>query len=206
MISDPGYDLNTWCAVYDLRPVKGNWAGYIKLEKDGDGYIVTELIAMYFAKSINEIETVDLTLLDTWIGVDSGQVGIFDQLKFQRTNEFYEKACEVSLAPTFAGIVNKIGINCSSNGDGSYQAYVHYRKTLIDMVRVVFVAPEDLRANIIEQVVEKDDALKDEEEDDPDLLGRDFLPENDEDDGEIFDDEPDEDEPPEEEEPDEDLD
>jgi len=128
MVSDPCYDLGTWCQGIIKNVKKGNWKAKILVTNEGDwGSRVAAIIAWH--ESISEVAYV----CSSWnkqnfeVGVDAGMAGIFDLAEFHseddeynNPNSWYRRCCD--LTDNKAGIIDNSGIVSSSGyGDGSYE-------------------------------------------------------------------------------------
>lgn len=134
-ISDPCYDLDTWCAGTLDNVLNGKWNAKIEESDKGSwGIRVSNLVAVHenYALSANNPE---LTKID--VGVDSGQCGIFDLDQYPKDdpgeygdkNSFYGKVCNLTCNEDdmnqSAGIIDNFGVvSRSGYGDGSYECYV----------------------------------------------------------------------------------
>jgi len=136
-ISDPCYDLGTWCAG-DVKNVKsGTWNASI-VEIDGcPAYLVC-------SHEEHECAHDDSRLRDTGIdvGVDSGQCGVFDEqcykdqssergVLFTRYDRmidpddmWYSLCCDRTLGDNRAGVITYGAVSRSGHGDGSYKCMV----------------------------------------------------------------------------------
>lgn len=80
VVSDPCYDLDTWCAGILKNPKKGKWfASVEKSDQGGWGNRVAELFACHEDfKGKSQWNYFLFDRCDFEVGVDSGQAGIFD--------------------------------------------------------------------------------------------------------------------------------
>ncbi len=162
-ITDPCYDTNTTCALFNLPAVNGVWSVTGEYE-DGKswGYRIASILAV-----LNDISlyNFDLKELSDNIGVDSGQCGIFDAGKYPQNeveagdyddkSSFYGKVCDLThneeehevnkSTPYFTyGIVDNFGVASSSGyGDGCYTAYgAKNENGELVAVKIVFLEEE----------------------------------------------------------------
>lgn len=194
MLSDPCYEKDTWCAIYQLPAKQGIWQSLIHLDyTPGWGKRVKTLFAFHTAHPIN-VETVAWTLLEGEVGVDSGQAGIFDENLFpdmpQKT-DFYDQCCDLTINK-HAGVLPFGVVAQSGLGDGGYEAFVVYEKKKIIAVKIEFITEEQ------DELLEGDEEEEDAEDEEGGFMSE-FLAEDEEDDGEELEDE-DEDGDPEDEE------
>lgn len=175
MITDPCYKRGTWCAGMLENVRNGDWNAYTIRSDEADwGIRNAELIAFH-----SDVDGTGVRWKKTNIdvGVDSGQAGIFDEIKYPHgENEpermakynngkwnpefekFYDAACEATLGtdsftydPNFlrAGLVFDIGaVSSTGYGDGSYTCYTASRDGKIVGIRLVFL-PKDERGRDI---------------------------------------------------------
>jgi hypothetical protein len=136
MISDPCYELGTWCQGILDNVKNGKWIGYVKPIKA----MVGTLIATH--EDVEDI--IDLTFETAGFeaGVDSGQLGIFDVPEFHPDNEdWYDLCCTKTDSLMRAGIVSEGGVvSCSGHGDGGYTVqYSLDKESQVVAVKVVFI-------------------------------------------------------------------
>lgn len=145
-ITDPCYDIDTWCAAFELPAKNGKWCGEIDLLDIPDwGTRVSKLIAYHIENKKDKVTR----RINAHIGVDSGQAGIFDSSvypigntgEYNELDTFYGKCCNATLNnKNPAGIINNMGIVSSSGiGDGSYTAKVKKEKGKIVKLEVDFL-------------------------------------------------------------------
>jgi hypothetical protein len=86
------------------------------------------------------------------VGVDSGQAGIFDYEYYAKyhtdtdvDDEWYEKACDITLSEESAGTIDECGLVSSSGyGDGGYACYTaRNRDGYITGIRIEFITDEE---------------------------------------------------------------
>jgi len=155
VVTDPCYTKGTHCAAVLDNVKNGTWVGKVHINDERSwGARVAEVRA--YAKGFSSGAE---SRMDVNLGVDSGQLGIFDHDSYPNgecgeygdMGTFYGRACEQTCPQDEkaesigAGIVDGMGINSSSGfGDGSYRGYVWYdrdHKTVVG-VRVVFIPEE----------------------------------------------------------------
>jgi hypothetical protein len=133
IVSDPCYERGCQCAAEIPMVKDGVWVGSVGMAALPGGVLyVTELITQVIDCPD------DLPWIDSGItvGVDSGQMGIFDRVEFDKRPR--GKLINVALLSPF-GIVSSTGF-----GDGVYSCLVkqHAGKTVA--VKVVFLSLNDL--------------------------------------------------------------
>jgi hypothetical protein len=141
-ISDPCYELGTWCAG-TIMPVKnGVWHSYVVRSDENDWGIRCAMLVAYnteTGKVHQEDHRFEKQRFE--VGVDSGQAGIFDAKHFkddesvkgcERTgNEhpicedepFYSICCDRTLSDIGAGVIPYGVVSSSGYGDGGYDCY-----------------------------------------------------------------------------------
>ena len=142
VVTDPCYDLDTWCIQKVDNVAPGEYKAYVDYVDTGNmGIRVSRL---YVVKGDDDLLTI-MSLERGWqflgtIGVDSGQAGIFDikyyqdsadkALDFDRkynsqpiapTDKFYDAMCDLTLRDEQAGTYEHGAISSSGYGDGGYE-------------------------------------------------------------------------------------
>lgn len=89
VVSDPCYNLGTWCIGILKNPKKGKWFASVEKSNEGDwGSRIAELFACHEEFEVNSQWNYFLfDKCDFEIGVDSGQAGIFEK----RRCSYYSK-------------------------------------------------------------------------------------------------------------------
>lgn len=161
MVSDPCYDLDTWCQHVLEDVTIGDWMTTSKLFDEGVwGVRVTEITAFIGA----EPKDTDFILQDQVdIGVDSGQAGFFDYEYYKKGKEndnkiedegenaynvkgsFYSTCCGISLDNKQSGTLEQGFVSASGYGDGGYPLYVvRDAEGKVTAVKVVFISEDEL--------------------------------------------------------------
>jgi len=158
-ITDPCYDIKTWCGIYNQKAKKGAWVGEA-IQSEEDYSRVGELVVNHkdFHGSID-------TPISGDVGVDSGQAGVFDSSIYPKQGEpngeasdkesFYGKCCRETCSgfdkehdklkiekglQADNGVVDERGfVSSSGYGDGSYEAFGAYEDGELVAVRIVFI-------------------------------------------------------------------
>jgi len=162
-LSDPCYDIITWCTGKLDRASIGTWRALSFTKKvDSWGERVWELEVF---KEGSSHEALTWTKLNCEIGVDSGQAGIFDLAHFQDSSvitdktpladyireedeKWYSMCCAVShsekVPSKHAGVI-PYGVNSSSGyGDGDYSAYAKTDAVgNVVAVKIVFIGEDE---------------------------------------------------------------
>lgn len=135
VVSDPGYDRTVWCMNNNVQVKSGEYLSFaIKSDEDKFGDRVACIICIR-SQSFTDLKKAlrkNWSVVDTTIGVDSGQAGIFDNSvypegtdvgEFGEPDTFYGECCEITLGDQSCGrLKNGKGIVSSSGfGDGSYE-------------------------------------------------------------------------------------
>lgn len=167
-VSDPCYDLDTWCAYHIPNAKKGVWR--MESERDdrhGLGMRNVEIVAHHVDHTPMSHE---YRLGFDQIGVDSGQAGIFDAQFFKddelvdgipHLGEFgicseapwYSLCCDRTLYEgennenphhvCGAGVVPYGCVSSSGFGDGRYECFVIEKDGKIVAVKIVFLTDDE---------------------------------------------------------------
>ena len=125
-ISDPCYDVDTWCAETIEDALPGTYDCFMELSDQGEWGIRVAQIRVchkdYPGSDPNEIISSD-------IGVDSGTCGIYDFDYFERTRDdraWYERVTDATYKENKHGAVHdgKCIVTSSGYGDGCYNLFV----------------------------------------------------------------------------------
>lgn len=139
-VSDPCYDLDTWCAGDVKNCKKGKWNSLIEVKDEGEyGNRVGLLYAIHSSLSpYNSIAYGDWDESGIKVGVDSGQGGIFDKTMFKKDDivkgvkrtykgkpicedePWYSICCDRTLGEKSAGVIPGGCVSSSGFGDGEY--------------------------------------------------------------------------------------
>lgn len=151
MVSDPCYDIGTWCQIQLDNVKPGNYNVHvIKSDEETWGIRCASLIVKHVDKKISN--DMELIIHDGEVGVDSGQAGIFDmsiypEHQHTRTSEdvFYEECCDTTLSRMSCGTLSngKGVVSSSGYGDGSYNLlYSKDENGAIDYMHILFIEPD----------------------------------------------------------------
>lgn len=137
-VSDPCYDIDTWCATTLENVKKGKWLAQAEMIDEGLwGKRVSILRCFHESLTNGMINEIEREIISEKIGVDSGQAGIFDIEHFKKDSDtvgfkkqykeesirkdepWYSMCCDVTLSRN-AGVVPFGVVSSSGFGDGSY--------------------------------------------------------------------------------------
>ncbi|KYH29044.1 hypothetical protein CLTEP_27390 [Clostridium tepidiprofundi DSM 19306] len=156
VISDPIYELGTWCqGVLDVKKGKYN-AFLIKSDEGNWGIRCKEILV--FHEEVRDIENIEWDLTDINVGVDSGQAGFFDfktyrkdkiipegSTSFMPDEPWYSTCCDLTLSEEQAGVFESGLVSSSGYGDGSYSCFVAKNENNeIIALRIVFISDNDI--------------------------------------------------------------
>jgi hypothetical protein len=160
VVSDPCYNLGTWCQARLNNVQNGQWNTVIEKIDDGDfGVRVSSLLAYTGREPVgaNEFELRD----DSSIGVDSGQAGIFDISAYRNDDlakttrflsesrqeedgeEWYSSCCDATCSEDDAGVIVGGVVSSSGYGDGSYELYTVTKEDKVVAIKILFITEED---------------------------------------------------------------
>jgi len=145
VVADPCYSRDEESIVKDVAVKPGKYATYIVKNNEGRVASVIAVHEDYIASSKAGWE-----LDDRFIGVDSGQCGIFDNTvypangksvgEYNDENSFYGECCKLTLSKANGGILkSRNGVVSSSGyGDGQYKLFYQYRENELVALMVDF--------------------------------------------------------------------
>lgn len=150
MVSDPCYELGTWCQGIVGGIKAGKFNAYAIVTDEGDwGERIAELVVI---REDADIEGINEEL-DFEVGVDSGQAGIFnfDYYKEKQPDDdwdnpesWYRRVCDITCSDEDCGTIDNEGVVSSSGyGDGGYVCYAAYENEEIVALRIVFIEDYD---------------------------------------------------------------
>jgi len=155
-VSDPCYDLDTWCAKVVENVKNGTWLAKVETMQTW-GERVSKLVCYH--QSIGYPERLLFEKVEADIGVDSGQAGIFDLNHFKKDSDvdglpreskeiirkeepWYSYCCDRTLSK-MAGVIPFGVVSSSGLGDGSYNLEVAKRGDEVVGMQVTFLEEED---------------------------------------------------------------
>ena len=167
MVSDPCYELGTWCQGVLENVLPGTYN--CDVEYSDEGAWGTRVAAIEVVHQ-NHNGFIVFDPEDFVVGVDSGQAGIFDYEYYARyhTNNvdgnWYDRVCNITLADESAGIIDELGfVSSSGYGDGGYGCWVARNSDgYIVGIRIEYITEEDEEDDEDEYDV-KDEYEEDEE-------------------------------------------
>ena len=138
-ISDPCYDMDTWCAGSLENVLPGTYRCFY--QRTGEGRVAAIKVT-HEDYSSEEYEPDELQNID--VGVDSGECGIYDEDYFAKNckdKEWYESTFVQRDAMP---LDDKAFISSSGYGDGSYDCFVaRNSEGKIIAIRITFISFED---------------------------------------------------------------
>ena len=159
-VSDPCYDIDTWCAG-DLENVKnGMWDALVVKSDEGDwGVRCAELIIVHEDFKMPVDFDIDWEAADIEVGVDSGQAGFFDKkfykddsvieeshygsYEFDCDGAFYSACGSHTLSPLGAGVIRNGAVSSSGYGDGGYKCEYFMEDDEIVAARIIFISDQE---------------------------------------------------------------
>ena len=165
IVSDPCYEIGTWCQGILEKVRKGQWECHVSLAQEGASDTgVAELVARR--------ASLPTPFNPSWIeerfevGVDSGQAGIFDMAHYRddRVAQAVERLGRETICPDEpwyslccdrtsgsamgAGIIPYGVVSSSGFGDGSYRCFTQRdREGYVTAIRTVFITDRGGDAN-----------------------------------------------------------
>jgi hypothetical protein len=136
-VSDPCYEIGTWCAGEIAEVRRGTWRAQSVMGEEGAwGARVRKLQIRHADAPADIFATAAFVETDIDVGVDSGQAGFFDASRYPtdpaeleyEPGRFYGECCELTLdnnlpgggvIPQGFGVVTRSGF-----GDGSYSCRI----------------------------------------------------------------------------------
>jgi hypothetical protein len=153
IVSDPCYDLDTWCAG-SVKAKKGRWVARVETVDEGEwGKRVAILVAYHV-----EHEGASCTERAGFeVGVDSGQAGIFDKTAYKNVDKipedfehkagviceddpWYSYICDHTLREGHGGgIINGGVVTSSGFGDGGYECLLAMEGDEAVCIKITFI-------------------------------------------------------------------
>ena len=133
IVSDPCHTPDIWCVGIISNAKPGIWEAEICLYKQGSRDETVACLAVFHQQCPPKGY---LTIREElfWVGVDSGQAGVFDKLFYragtgsgqalgQEAQEaWYQQCCRQTLSRA-AGVIPHGAVSSSGHGDGFYSCY-----------------------------------------------------------------------------------
>lgn len=152
IVSDPCYDLGTWCAGTLTNVKNGTWKGFVDRGKTDWGNRCWAVSA--FHENFSSKTTRCTELMSFEVGVDSGQAGIFDAAEYHGGEDdygdggWYDQVCNLTLdSKLSAGVLDGGVVSSSGFGDGGYQCHVARDNGQIVGVKITFISSGDFVDN-----------------------------------------------------------
>ncbi len=156
-ISDPCYDVDTWCAG-EVEAANGRWTASVERTDEGVwGTRIARLLVTHVDCPVPA--GYDWQLLSIEVGVDSGQAGVFDAAHYRDDSlaeqfpvsdplvpeePWYSLCCNRTLGEESAGVIPFGAVASSGYGDGAYQALaLRDSDGRIMGVMIVFITEEE---------------------------------------------------------------
>ncbi|EGC04023.1 DUF4241 domain-containing protein [Ruminococcus albus] len=138
-VSDPCYDMGTWCAGSLENVLPGTYNCFC--QNTGEGRVAA-IKVVHEKYAPEEYEPDELQNID--VGVDSGECGIYDEDYFAKKckdKEWYESTfVQRGAAP----LDDKAFISSSGYGDGSYECFVARNpEGKIVAIKILFISFEE---------------------------------------------------------------
>lgn len=138
IISDPCYEIGTWCAGRLDNVATGQWNAFVTRVDGDDWGVRCSEISAYHVSVIDK--NLDWVKSDIHVGVDSGQAGIFDVPKFHSKNEeWYSQICDLTSSDLGAETLDGGVVSSSGYGDGGYDCYYTKKDDKIVAVKICFI-------------------------------------------------------------------
>lgn len=181
-VSDPCYNLDTWCAGTINKVKRGTWvARVIKSDEGSWGNRCAILVAHHKDHPVS-FDSINFAIENIKVGVDSGQAGIFDIQHFRDDNvakdvekymeedeqictdePWYSLCCDRTLDGDGAGVIPFGCVSSSGFGDGSYDCFTIETNNEITAIKIEFI-----NENEEEEIEEEEEEEEFDEEDEDD--------------------------------------
>jgi hypothetical protein len=168
-VTDPCYDMGTWCAGQLDNVMNGIWEAHVGYHDDDAGWgtrvAYLHIVNVGVERHFDHMAEFDSTWEDTGIavGVDSGQAGFFDLALFSQVCEseavkekFYDEVCDLTLGETQWGVHATGCLSSSGYGDGSYDCLVRRVDGQVVEAVIVFLSQYEEEGDL-EEEAESDD-------------------------------------------------
>ena len=132
-ISDPCYDRDVWCRTELTKVKPGSYRVYT-VHNDEEGRVHN--LMLLNAEKYGPWQFFVQWCQDENVGVDSGQMGVFDDSIYPTEKEigesfddpktFYGRCCQATLADEMEGLIDGAGaVTSSGYGDGTYWVFTN---------------------------------------------------------------------------------
>ena len=183
VVSDPCYELGTWCQGVVRHAKNGTWEAEINSKDCGEWGERTEEL---FCRCCG-VDAVRHAKASFEVGVDSGQAGVFDEAHYRNDEEaegykdfkfeyktsplcpdepWYSLCCDRTLGlEEGAGVIPFGAVSTSGYGDGCYKAELGYdADDNVVSVRITFLGDEEEEDEDYDDYDDENDDEEDEEE------------------------------------------
>ena len=162
MVSDPCYEVGTWCQGILDNAKNGRWKAEVEIiDDDSWGKRVSALTVQHANCKRSDFQQ-RLEEAQFEVGVDSGQAGIYDVGVYQEDKTvpanalmpnwidkddkcWYGMCCGLTLSEDQAGIIPGGAVSSSGFGDGGYTCvFGRDEQGQITYIKVTFISDEDL--------------------------------------------------------------
>lgn len=150
-VSDPCYDIGTWCMGELNNVLPGTYKCFYDFDEDEQR--VYALIVHHNDMSEEEVRTANenSTPESFEVGVDSGMAGVYDSDYYavthgdiERNDKWYDAVCKLVCNNDAAHLDDKAFITSSGFGDGGYTCYTHRNSdNRIDFIKIVYINETD---------------------------------------------------------------
>lgn len=162
IVSDHCYEVGAWCQAKIDNVETGEWLAFVKQSDEGSWGIRNAELIIFHINKMNR-ESFKWSMEDAYIGVDSGQAGIYDinayrnndligdiQNKFcfdieKDGEKFYALNCDLTCGTElYAGVIRNGAVSSSGYGDGGYDLFTSKDDDgKIVAMKIVFIEEED---------------------------------------------------------------
>lgn len=164
-LSDPCYELGTWCMIQDIPFPNGVYRVHAeKQDIPNWGERVCE-IAVYNKDIVPENEGREMDILweelDGEVGVDSGMAGIYDSEYYKKSHKensvdenWYNEVCNIFdvFERVHYGVKdNSCVVSSSGFGDGGYTAYIGKLGDKTVAAKIVFIDETDFEDEEVDE-------------------------------------------------------
>lgn len=153
-VTDPCYDMDTWCAG-DIENVRnGKWLAFIhNSDEKSWGIRVADLQVVeenFYNKGIQP----NWVKINIHVGVDSGQAGVFDYGLFSNMEgechkddtergKFYDNVCELTGGRRQFGVIDFGAVSSTGFGDGGYDCYIAKDGDEVVAIKIIYIGDEE---------------------------------------------------------------
>ena len=153
LVSDPCYELGTWCTGVVENVKEGNYITNVAYWEDSDPFFNNRVAELEAILDGVDKDSLSWEITEADIGVDSGQCGIYDYEsvkdivgtgEYDEKDTFYGQACQCTDVKEKYSELNGYGVvSCSGVGDGSYDLYIAKQDNQVVGIKVVYLDEEE---------------------------------------------------------------